>query len=497
MTDAAILSVEGIDKRYSGVHALDDVSVSFYPGRVHCLAGENGSGKSTLIKVISGVETPDAGTITLDGRTYRALTPRAAIHGGVQVVYQDLSLFANLSVVENIALTPMIASGRRSYSACQARAIARQTMERINVDLPLNDLVGDVTIATRQLTAVCRALAQDARVLFMDEPTTALTRREVDSLLATADLLRQQGVAVVFVSHKFNEVLSISDEITVLRNGRIVAAGPVSEFDRVSLSTAMTGQEVTALEQREPSTEVGDVALSAERIAVAGRLNEMSLSVRRGEIVGISGLLGSGREAVAEALFGIHPTTSGTITVNNTLRRIRNVPDAIAAGIGYVPGDRLNEGLFLGQDIAKNVVAASTAEVPRTAGLVLARSVRAIARRMVKELEIRTPSTEVAVRTLSGGNQQRVVLAKWLVREPHVLMLNGPTVGVDVRSKREIMSLLRRLSSTGTAIIVISDDVSELVEVADRILVMRAGAIATELLGSDITEDRIIAELAA
>lgn len=497
MPDSAILSVEGIGKRFGGVHALDGVSVAFSPGRVHCLAGQNGSGKSTLIKVISGVEVPDAGNITLAGRTHRALTPRAAIRDGVQVIYQDLSLFANLSVAENIAIAPMIAAGRHRFSGREANAIARRVMQRIHVEIPLGAQVGDVPIAQRQLTAICRALAQDARVLFMDEPTTALTQPEVNSLFAAVYLLREQGVAVVFVSHKFNEVLSISDEITVLRNGRVVAAGPVDEFDRASLSEAMTGQKVTALERREVTSSTSEVALSAERIAVSGRLRELSLTVHRGEILGITGLLGSGRDAVAEALFGIHPITSGRITVEGKPRSIRSVHHAIRAGISYVPGDRLSEGLFLNHSIAQNVIAASIAEIPRTVGLVLSRSVNAIARRLVKEFDIRTPSTRLPVRTLSGGNQQRVVLAKWFVRRPRVLMLNGPTVGVDVGSKREIMALLRDFSADGTAIIVISDDVSELVQIADRVLVMRNGAIAAELLATDIDEERILSELVA
>jgi simple sugar transport system ATP-binding protein len=497
MTDGAILSVDAIEKRFAGVRALDGVSLSLHPGKVHCLAGENGSGKSTLIKTISGVEVPDAGTITLDGHSYQALTPRIGIQGGIQVIYQDLSLFSNLSIAENIAIAPIIAKRRRRFSPSEARAIAEEVAARINVELPFSALAGDVSIAQRQLTAICRALAQDARVLIMDEPTTALTRREVDSLFATVKLLRSQGVAVVFVSHKFEEILGISDEITVIRNGRVVAGGPASEFDHASLSEAMTGHRVNALERREPAEAAPPVALTAERIGVAGSLADVSLTLHHGEILGITGLLGSGREAVAEALFGVHPITSGRISIDGKPCDIRKVSDATDLGIAYVPGDRLSEGLFLNHSIAQNVVAASTARIPLTFGLVLQRSVTAIARRMVAAFGIKTPSASVPVRTLSGGNQQRVVLAKWFVEKPRILILNGPTVGVDIGSKREIMSLLRDLSAEGTAIIVISDDVPELAEISDRIIVMRNGAIAAELDGPEISEARIIDELAA
>lgn len=497
MTSGPILSVEGIEKRFAGVRALDGVSLFLYPGRVRCLAGENGSGKSTLIKTISGVEVPDAGTITVGGQRYQSLTPRIAIKGGIQVIYQDLSLFPNLTVAENIAIAPILARGGVRFSPAEARVIAEKVAARIQVDLPFGAFAADVTIAQRQLAAICRALAQNARVLIMDEPTTALTRREVDRLFETVELLRSQGVAVAFVSHKFEEILSISDEITVIRNGRVVADGPSSEFNHGSLSEAMTGQKVDALGRRGAAEAVAPIALHADRITVAGQLKSVSLTVRHGEILGVTGLLGSGRETVAEALFGIHPITSGQISIDGKPCTISQVSDAIAHGIAYVPGDRLSEGLFLNHSVAQNVVAASTDKIPLTMGLVLKRSVVGIARRMVKAFGIKTTSELVAVRTLSGGNQQRVVLAKWFVERPRILILNGPTVGVDIGSKREIMSLLRSLSQEGTAIIVISDDVPELAEISDRIILMRNGAVAAELSGTRISESHILEELAA
>jgi len=493
----AILRVGGISKRFGGVHALDDVSVEFRQGSVHTLAGENGSGKSTLIKVISGVEVPDAGVITLAGREHHSLTPRVAIREGIQIIYQDLSLFPNLTVAENIALAPMLATGRQAFRGREARRVARTVMERIGVSVPLDTMVADLRIAERQITAICRALAQDARILFMDEPTTALTRREVDSLFKTVELLRDQGVAVVFVSHKFNEVLSISDKITVLRSGRVVAEGRASEFDRASLSAAMTGQEVTLLERRTKGRELGDVVLETRNLSSGTAFRDVSLQIRKGEVLGITGLLGSGRDAVAESIFGLQPITSGSVLIEGRAVEVDSIDRAINAGIAYVPRDRRSEGLFLDHSVSQNIVATNVGGIRRTFGMITKRSISAIASRMVKSFGIRTPNTATPVRNLSGGNQQRVVLAKWLVRQPKVLMLNGPTVGVDIGSKREIMTLLRELGDSGAAVIVISDDVSELAQVCDRILVMRSGAIATELRGSDIEEDRIMNELVA
>jgi simple sugar transport system ATP-binding protein len=496
MSGSEILRVDGISKRFGGVHALDDVSVTFRQGSVHTLAGENGSGKSTLIKVISGVEVPDAGTITLAGRVHHSLTPRTAIREGIQIIYQDLSLFPNITVAENIALAPMLAAGRQRFSSRRSHDIATSVMDRIGVRVPLDAMVADLRIAERQLTAICRALAQDARILFMDEPTTALTRREVESLFTTVERLRDQGVAVVFVSHKFNEVLSISDEITVLRNGRVVAEGKASDFDRASLSTAMTGQEVDLL-QRQEDRRLGDVVLETRHLSSGTAFRDVSIQLHKGEILGITGLLGSGRDAVAESIFGLQPVTSGSILIEGHQIAIDSIDDAINAGIAYVPGDRLTEGLFLNHPVGLNIVAASIRDIPRTLGTITRRATSAIAKRMVKSLDVKTPDIRTPVRNLSGGNQQRIVLAKWLVREPKVLMLNGPTVGVDIGSKREIMTLLRDLGDRGAAVIVISDDVSELAQVCDRILVMRAGAIATELRDNDIEEDRIMSELVA
>ena len=491
-----VLRAEHVSKRFGGVVALDDVSFDVRPGEVHTLAGENGSGKSTLIKIIAGVETPDAGAIAVGDETHAHLTPRHAIALGIQVIFQDFSLFGNLSVAENIAVSTYIGRRRRTIRPTELRRIASDVISRIGVRLDLDSRVEDLSVADRQLTAICRALAQEARIIFMDEPTTALTRREVDALFRVVDQLRQDGVALVFVSHKLDEVLQISERITVLRNGRVVMSGDVSEFDRSALTVAMTGRALTDTPPSDSVREDASPLLEVDGLTSKGRFEDISFTVRPGEIVGVTGLLGSGRTEIAESLFGVVPADSGTIAVEGRRVRIRSVEDAIAAGIGYVPGDRLTQGVFLDQSIARNVVAGSIDRLAGLADVLRPAAVQEVVERGASDMRIKMASPEAAVRTLSGGNQQRVVLAKWLVRDPRVLILNSPTVGVDVGSKHEILDLLRTKADEGIGIVVISDDVPELVAVCHRVLVVREGRIADELTGDRLTEDAIVEELA-
>jgi simple sugar transport system ATP-binding protein len=491
-----VLRAEGVSKRFGGVIALDDVSFDVRPGEVHTLAGENGSGKSTLIKIVAGVETADAGRIEVSGDAYGHLTPRQAIALGIQVIFQDFSLFPNLSVTENIAVSTYIGQRRRTIRPGELRRVAAEVVSRIGVRLDLDAPVEGLSVADRQLTAICRALAQEARIIFMDEPTTALTRREVEALFRVVEQLKERGVALVFVSHKLEEVLQLSERITVLRNGAVVVTGDVSEFDRSALTVAMTGRTLT--DTPPPDSLRGDASplLEVQGLTSEGRFEDVSFSVRPGEILGVTGLLGSGRTEIAESLFGIVPADAGTITVEGRRVRIRSVEDAIAAGMGYVPGDRLTQGVFLDQSIARNIIAGSIDRL--TGPLDVLRPARAerVVQRAAADIRIRMSSPEAPLRTLSGGNQQRVVLAKWLVREPHVLILNSPTVGVDVGSKHEILELLRAKAGEGTGIVVISDDVPELVAVCHRVLVVREGRIVDELAGDRLTEDEIVKELA-
>jgi simple sugar transport system ATP-binding protein len=496
-TGTVLLAARSISKRFGGVQALDDVTLEVRAGDVHCLAGENGCGKSTLIKIISGAEAPDSGQITIAGEAHERMSPVGALRAGVQVIYQDFSLFPNLTVAENIAIAPLIANGRKLVNHAAMRRRAAEVVAQLGVRLDLDAHVEDLTVADRQLTAICRALAEKAQVIFMDEPTTALTQREVQALFRVVHTLRQRGVAMVFVSHKLDEVLEISQHVTVMRNGRVVAAGPVEDFDRVSLGRAMTGRDVRDTRDVTPFDESARPVLKVENLGLDGAFEDVTFEVRPGEILGITGLLGSGRGEIAQALFGVAPAQRGRVEVDGAEVRIRDVTDAVAAGIGYVPSDRLTEGLFLDQSIADNVVAGSLDMHRARFGLLDRARLRTTITNFFSALRIKAASVEAPIRSLSGGNQQRVVLAKWLARGPRVLILNSPTVGVDVGSKEEILDILRREASGGKGVVVISDDVPELVSVCHRVLVVRRGRVVEVIEGERMTEHAIVEGLSA
>jgi simple sugar transport system ATP-binding protein len=497
MTGTTLLAVRNISKHFGGVQALNDVTLEVRAGDVHCLAGENGCGKSTLIKIISGAESPDTGEIEIEGEIHPRMTPVQALRAGVQVIYQDFSLFPNLTVAENIALAPLIAHGRKLVNHAGLRRRAAEVVAQLGVELDLDAHVEDLTVADRQLTAICRALAEQARVIFMDEPTTALTQREVHALFRVVNTLRQRGVAMVFVSHKLDEVLEISQHVTVMRNGRVVASGPVQDFDRTSLGRAMTGRDVRDIRDVADFDQSARPVLRVEGLGLDGAFEDVTFDLRPGEILGITGLLGSGRGEIAQALFGVAPAQRGRVEVDGAAVRIRDVDDAVAAGIGYVPSDRLTEGLFLDQSIADNVVAGSLDLHRARFGLLDRARLKRTINTFFSALRIKAASVDAPIRSLSGGNQQRVVLAKWLARGPRVLILNSPTVGVDVGSKEEILDILRREAAQGKGIVVISDDVPELVAVCHRVLVVRRGRVLDTIEGERMTEAAIVEGLSA
>lgn len=496
-TSAAVLEVREVVKTYGGVHALHRVSLRLVPGEVHCLAGENGSGKSTLIKIISGVEKPDSGTVEIDGVLHQHLTPNEAIRSGVQVIYQDFSLFPNLSAAENIVMLSELAEGRTFSSPSRIRAAAQRVVDDLGLRLDLGAEVGDLSVADRQLIAICRALVEDAKVLVMDEPTTALTHTEVDRLFGIVRRLQERDVAVMFVSHKLDEVLQIAQHVTVLRNGELAESGPASQYTAQAIAKAMTGRDIhqeRSVSRLDPDAEI---LLQVDGLSRAGEFRDVSFSLRAGEILGITGLLGSGRSEIAEAVFGIRPADSGTITVSGQQRRIRSIRDAVEAGIGYVPEDRLTQGLFLDVSIADNMVASSLDSYRTRSGLLDRGRIRRSIAELFDRLRIRAPHVDAVVRSLSGGNAQRVVLARWLDRRPAVLILNGPTVGVDIGSKEEIVAILRKQAADGMGIIVISDDIPELVTSCHRILVVHDGRIVSELSGDQVDAAEIQRQMAA
>lgn len=494
---APILEVRDIVKTYGGVTALGGVSLELLPGEVLCLAGENGSGKSTLIKIISGAEKPDSGSIVVDGQAFTAMDTTDAIKSGIQVIYQDFSLFPNLTVAENIVLTSAVSGRRKLYNPRAARPAAQAIVDDLGLALDLDADVEALSVADKQLTAICRALVDDARVIIMDEPTTALTHSEVARLFVIVERLRARGVGLIFVSHKLDEVLAISQRVAILRSGRHVLTSPASELTLRSIGEHMTGRQLD--ESRHVSDLASDspAVLEVEDLGLPGAYHGVSFTLRRGEILGLTGLLGSGRTEIAESLFGVLPHATGSVKVDGAPARLRSIDDAIAAGIGYVPEDRLTQGLFLEKSIADNMIAGSMDRHRTRWGTLDGGKVAGTIQRLFARLRVKAPNVQAPVRSLSGGNAQRVVLAKWLARRPKVLMLNGPTVGVDVGSKAEILDILRAEAAEGMGVMVISDDAPELVACCHRVLVVRHGRIVHVLEGDDVDVDNIRKKVAA
>jgi simple sugar transport system ATP-binding protein len=497
MAAAQFLALTGIGKRFGGTKALDAIDWSVESGEVHCLVGENGSGKSTLIKILAGVHAPDAGgIITIDGVTYDRLTPHQAKTLGIQVIFQDLSLFPNLTVLENIAIDLELGAPLKPPPRAAMREVALAALARLDAHLPLDARVGDLPVAQRQIVAICRGLATNARLLFMDEPTASLTRHEVDLLLESVRRLKEQGVAIVFVSHRLEEVVEIAERVTVLRDGRLVGTYPAAEIDDHRLAELMTGSRIEHKVQarRHDATQP---TLEVRHAGRSGEFSDVSLALHPGEILGLIGLLGAGRTELALALFGMTPLESGEIRINGAPLKLRTNQDAVQAGIAYVSEDRLSLGLNLRQSIADNVSVTVLDDLTGRFGLISPGDRSRMAVGWVERLGIRISHVDAPVHTLSGGNQQRVVLAKWLATDPKVLILDSPTVGVDIRNKQGIYDMVRELAARGVAILLISDEVPEVYFNADRILHMRDGRIAESFVPGETSEQALAEALYA
>ncbi|WP_227268210.1 sugar ABC transporter ATP-binding protein [Roseobacter weihaiensis] len=493
--DAAFIDLRAITKRYAGVTALQDVDFTVQPGEAVCLAGENGSGKSTLIKIISGVEPATEGTIRIAGQEHAVLNPRISAAAGVMVIFQDFSLFPNLSVAENIAFATQLSTRERFFKPAATRQIARKALDRIGVEIDLDARVETLPVAQKQLVAICRALASEAQLIIMDEPTTALTEKEVRRLQGIIRMLKEEGVAVIFVSHKLAEVLDVSEKVVVLRNGKKVAEGPASEFNTQSLTYHMTGRDVPDVTPRTRRADA-ETLMHVNGLSKAGSFEDINFELKSGEVMGITGLLGCGRTSVAKALFGLVAPDRGTITLAGQTVPTGDPQAASRARIGYVPEDRLTEGLFLSQSILRNV-AIGRLDAHTSGGFLNMNGLLAEATEWLQRLKVKAPDVQAPVQSLSGGNQQRVALARWLSRAPRVLILNGPSVGVDVGSKADIHDIIRDLASQGIGIILISDDLPELLATCHRILVMRDGRITDTLEGGTVTEEELAHRLAS
>lgn len=474
------LRLRNVSKTFGGVKALQSVDFEVRQGEVHCLAGENGCGKSTLIKIVTGVYTPDPGAeVTLFGEPATSISPTRARALGIAVIWQDLALFPNMTVAENIAFDEMVGGVPRLALGGTYRGRVRAVLDRLGVRLDLEARLGDLPIAQRQIVAIARALMGAARLVFMDEPTASLTQSETDSLLEVVRNLSAEGIAVVFVSHRLAEVIDISERVTVLRDGRLVGVYPTEGMTQFRLGELMTGaalEYVVTAQDRSAAEPV----LEVRGLTRQGEFEDIDLTVRRGEVVGLTGLIGAGRTELAHVLIGMRQADAGETRLEGKSVRMHSIRDAIDRGIAYVSEDRLSLGLIQKQSISDNTVISVLDKILGGMGLISHAKQAALVDHWIAELAVKVGAPEDAVSTLSGGNQQRVVLAKWLATEPRLLILDSPTVGVDVGARAGIFRIVRRLARQGLAILLISDEVSEVIFNADRVLHMADGRIVGE-----------------
>lgn len=486
-----LLEMTGICKSFAGVHALKNVNFKVRPGKVMCLAGENGCGKSTLVKIISGVYTKDEGEVIFEGKPITKITPAEATKLGIQVIYQDLSIFPNLTVMENLAINSEITAGKKLVNRKSWEATAKEALSKIGYNIDLNAKMGELSVADKQLVAICRALLFDAKLIIMDEPTTALTKKEVDALFKTARQLRDSGIAIMFISHKTEEIFEISDDVCIMRNGENVYAGPTKELTPKEFTYHMTGRELT--DDHFVAKNVSkEPVLKVDHLSLKNKFKDVSFELRKGEILGITGLLGSGRTELALSLFGLEHPKEGTIVLNGEPVKITSPIKAQKLKIGYVPEDRLTEGLCLQQPISDNITLSSLKRLSNAIGLIRNKDILDDANIWKEKFSIKTDDVRKFASTLSGGNQQKIVLSKWLSNDLDVLILNGPTVGVDVGAKQDIHALVHNLANEGLAVIIISDDLSEVVVNCSRVIVMKEGQIVGEMTGDDISENNIL-----
>jgi rhamnose transport system ATP-binding protein len=486
-----LLQAEGIYKSFAGVQALEGVSFELRGGEVHALIGENGAGKSTLIKIISGAVAADAGAIHVGGELVAHNTPALARALGIAVIYQQPSLFADLTVAENIALALESGGLWRRVDWRERTRRARELIARTGAEIAPERLVGSLSMPEQQIVEIAKAIGARARIVIMDEPTASLTDREVDNLFQVIAGLRTEGAGIIYISHRLEEISAIADRVTVLRDGQSIGTRAVREVDRAELIRLMVGRELAAVFPKRP-VQIGETALELRGISsAAAGVKHVSLDVRAGEIVGLAGLVGSGRTQLAETLFGLTPADSGEIRRHGRPVRIQSPADAIACGIGYVPEDRRRHGVVLEMPITANASLANLAAVSRH-GLIDKAKERALAQSYVGQLRIKTPSIYAEAGALSGGNQQKVALARWLAIHPGLLILDEPTQGVDVGSKSEIHRLIVELAEQGMAILMISSELPEILGMSDRIAVMHEGTVTGILGREEATPQKIL-----
>jgi len=479
------LEMKGITKQFPGVLALNKVDLSIYPGKVLALVGENGAGKSTLMKVLSGVHKRDAGEILLEGKSVEIADPLASRQMGISIIFQELSVLNNMNIAENIFVGREKKKNGFVDKKLQHEQ-ARQLLSRVGLSIDTHTKTGLLSTAQKQMVEVAKALSFNSKLIIMDEPTSSLTDKETAMLMDIIRKLRDDGVAIVFISHRMNEIFEISDEIAVMRDGEMVQHMITSEVDEAQVIAAMVGRSVDDIFYKEEAP-IGDIALEVKNLSTKNFLKDISFNVRSGEIVGFAGLVGAGRSEVMRAVFGIDPRESGEISIHGQKVEIKSTMDALKAGMGFVPEDRKEQGLILKQTIRVNTSLAALQSVAK--GWFISKKLeKGLTDEYVAKLRVKTPSNEQKIMNLSGGNQQKVVIAKWMATHPKVLILDEPTRGIDVGAKKEIHMLMSELAKQGVAIIMISSELPEVLGMADRIYVMHDGRIKGEINRADASQ---------
>ncbi len=484
--------VRDISKRFGDVEVLHHVNLSLYSGEVHALVGENGAGKSTLVKILAGVYIPDGGSLEIDGEPVVFHNPAQSQRRGIAVIHQQPSLFPDLDVAENIYMgrQPLDGFGRIDWSKMYRDVNA--LLLRLDAHFDAHSPLRSLSVADQQLVEIAKALSMQARLLVMDEPTAALSAREVEDLFAIVRQLRSQQVAILFISHRLEELSEIADRVTVLRDGTQILTKPVGEITLAEIIKAMVGRDLSMLFQKQEA-EIGSVVLEVRGLTRSGEFRDITFAVRHGEILGVSGLVGAGRTEVARAVFGITQPEAGQILLDGKAVEIRSPAEAMQHGIAYVPEDRYQQGLVREFSIASNVTMPIWRSISNWLGIVDRRPERTIASDYYQRLQIHATGIAQLTQSLSGGNQQKVVIAKWLATHPRVLILDEPTRGIDIGAKVEVHRLISQLATEGMAIIMISSELPEILAMSDRILVMHEGRVAGEYARSDASEERILA----
>ncbi len=484
------IELVGIAKQFGAVQALRGVDLNLYPGEVHALVGENGAGKSTLVKILAGIHRPDSGTVKVGGEVVELRSPTQAQALGIAVVQQEPMMFPDLDVAENVFMGrhPRDRFGRVDWKRMYREV--DHLLVSLDVSLSSHTPVQGLSVAEQQLVEIAKALSLQARVLVLDEPTAALSSHEVEELFAIVNQLRERGVAVLFVSHRLEEVFTIADRLTVFRDGTHIITAPVSEMNTEEIIKHMVGRELSNLYPKSEA-EVGEVVLEVRQLTRPGAFADVSFQLRRGEILGFSGLVGAGRTEVARVLFGIDRAESGEIWLKGTKVHIRSPQQAMDYGIAYVPEDRHQQGLVMNFSIASNVTLAILQKVSRL-GLLDPRREQKIASEYSSQLNVRSAGVEQLVSALSGGNQQKVVLGKWLATNPSVLILDEPTRGIDVGAKAEVHRIISDLAARGLAIILISSELPEVLAMADRVIVLHEGRVTGTFTRSEATQERVM-----